>query len=142
MHSAMSPPFWGRGKSHPLAHYVSQQAFGKARGSMCHAKALLSPSYVHISPSQYRGEFPKHHLGTTGGVTVSLVSEVMWWGRSFPVFTTEIFYFISVNLVMGFPFNNLSFPPLHVPKWKSRRKNAKLKPIAQNMKNAGVRAGV
>lgn len=87
---------------------------------MCHAKALLSPSYAHMSPSQYRGKFPKHLLGATGGVTVSLGSEVMWWGRSFPVFTTEIFHLISVNLVMGFAFNNLLFPPLHVPKWKSR----------------------
>lgn len=109
---------------------------------MCHAKALLSPSYAHISPSQYRGKFPKHLLGATGGVTVSLGSEVMWWGRSFIVFTIEIFHLISVNLVMGFPFNNLSFPPLHVPKWKSREGKAKLKPIAQNMKNASIRAWV
>ena len=50
----------------------------------------------------------------------------MWWGGSFPVFTTEIFYFILVNLVMGFPFNNFSFPPLHVPKWKSRGKKKML----------------
>lgn len=133
---------WGRRKSHQLAHYVSQQPFGKARGSVCHGKALLSPSYAQVSPSQCTGKFPKHHLGTTGGVTVSLGSEVMWWGRSFHVPTTEILYFISDNLLMGFPFNNLSFPPVHVPKWRSRRKNAKLKPIAQNMKNASVRAWV
>lgn len=31
-------------------------------------------------------------------------------------------YLISVRLVMSFPFNNLSFPLLHVPKWKSRGK--------------------
>lgn len=101
--------FWGGGKSHPLAHYVSQQAFGKAHGSMCHAKALLSPSYAHISPSQYRGEFPKHHLGTAGGVTASLGSEVMWRGRSFPVFTTEIFYFISFQLILWWAFPLIIF---------------------------------
>lgn len=59
---------------------------------------------------------PKHHLGTTGDVTVSLGSEVTWWERSFPVFTTEIFYFSSS--CDGISFNKLSFPPLHVPKCK------------------------
>lgn len=47
---------------------------------------------------------------------------------------------------MSLPFNNLSFPPLHVPKWKSTGREADLKPLAQKMTTTravlGLGAGV
>lgn len=94
-------------------------------GSVEHA--LLSPSYTHISPSQCRGKFPTHHLSTPGGVDVSLLLRLC--GGAEVCLCLPQKYFI----VMSFPVNNLPFPPLRVPKWKSRGKNKSLNPIAQNL---------
>lgn len=64
--------------------------------------ALLSPSCTHVSPSQCRGKFPAHHLRLCAGAELS------------PCLPQ------NHCMVMSFPFNNLPFSPLHIPKWKSR----------------------
>lgn len=73
--------------------------------------ALLSPSYTHISPSQCRGKIQPGH---SGGVGVSLLLNLC--GGAELTLSLPQKYF----MVMSFPFNNLPFPLLHVPKWKSR----------------------
>lgn len=67
---------------------------------------LCCPHHAHTSP-QCRGKFPAHHLRLCAGAELSLCLPQNHF------------------MVMSFPFNNLPFPPLHVPKWKSRGKKKK-----------------
>lgn len=73
--------------------------------------ALLSPSCTHVSPSQCRGKFPAHHLRLCAGAELS------------PCLPQ------NHCMVMSFPFNNLPFSPLHIPKWKSRGGKKSLNPL-------------
>lgn len=99
--------------------------------------ALLSQSYTHISPSQCRGKFPTHQMGSPGGVGVSSLLRLCA-GAELSLCLPQ-----KCLMVMSFPFNNLPFMFHHLFMFRNGNlggKKDKFKPIAQNLCSACVGA--